>query len=389
MRYKKLVEDIQKYPNETRAGLSAALRERTINPASVDLTELFIECVGWGAFTNMRANSHVTPAQVFREAGAVMTTAFQNISQQFLSEIFMQAYDIPERVFMKIIPVVPTKKKFDRRAGISHVGDEAQVVDEGKNYPLVGVSEDWFDTPEVKKRGNVVRVTKETIIFDETNRVVEQIQFLGDWLGVNHEKRAIDATIDENVTQHRYNWQGNVIASYGDNSGTHNWDNLSASTDLVDYKSLDTAYQLLEQITDPQTGEPQNVSGKHLIVARDRFSAAHIATAPMVRPATPGFATSANPVQTMINNPVLAANGGAPQIICTPLLKARMATDTTWYFGDIAKAVEYREVWPVTFDQLGDSTQLAFDADVVSQYKASSMGAFGVKNPRALVKCTA
>lgn len=385
MNYLKIAEDCKKFPQETTALIAEGLKAGHIKSSEFNATDAFVSFFGYDRFSNLRASESASVAKVFQEAGAVMTTAFQNISQQFLSNIFMEAYQIPERIFMQMIPTVKTNRKFDRRAGISHVGDEFTTVDEGKNYPLVGVSEDWFDTPEVKKRGAVVRITKETIIFDETNLVVDHVKFLGDWLGVNHEKRAIDCLIDENTTAHRYNWKGTVYGSYVDTP----WDNLSASTPLTDYNSLDTAFRVLESIVDPQTGEVQSVTGKHLIVARTKFNAAHNAIAPMVKNTTPGYATTGNPVQSEIPNPVLKALGGAPTVLCSPLVATRLGTQTTWFLGDITKYAEYREVWPVTFDTMAAGTQLGFDADIVQQFKASSMGAYGVKQPRAMVKCTA
>ncbi len=219
--------------------------------------------------------------------------------------------------------------------------------------------------------------------------VVDRVKFLGDWLGVNKEKRAIDCVIDGNTLAHRYNWQGTVYASYVDTP----WDNLSASTPLTDYKNLDTARQLLMGILDPQTGEPQNVSVKHLIVCPEKFADANIAIAPEVSVATPGYATSANPVRQTIPNPMRTA-GFTPSIVSSQLLKTRMTAasivTTSWFVGDIGAYAEYKEVWPDTFEQLGSMGRKdEFDKDIVQQFKASGMGAFRVKQPRKMVKATA
>ncbi len=313
-----------------------------------------------------------------------MTTSFQNISQQFLAAQFMDAYDIPERVFMGLIPTRKTNRQYERIAGITHVGDEADIVEEGKSYPLVGVSEDWVDTPESRKRGMMAQITKETITFDETGLVIDRVRYLGDWLGLNQEKRAIDCVIDGNTTAHRYTWQGTTYASYVDTP----WDNLVASNALADETDIDNAYLNLSAIEDPVTSEPQNVTVKHLVAPMGLYNKALYALAPQIRATLPGFATSADPKQAMIANPVLAKIGGPPQIISTQLLNKRMTAasiaTTSWFMGDIGAYAEWQEVWPTTFAQFGAMGQLEFQQDIVQQFKASQMGAYRVKNPRKM-----
>lgn len=386
MNVKKLVEGFKLDPKAAASGLADGLKQKHIKPGEFNATELFIECFGYDEFRHYRAHEHYTSAQVFKEAGPVMTTSFQNISQQFLAGTFMEAYDIPERPFTRLIPTVGTKRKYERIAGVTHVGDENDVVEEGKSYPLVGVAEDWVDTPEVKKRGSMVQITKETIIFDETGKVVDHCSFLGEWLGVNQEKRAIDCLIDGNTTAHRYNWQGTVYASYVDSP----WDNLVASNALADYTDLDAAFLALSAIEDPATGEPQNVSMKHLVVPMGLVNTAYHAISPMVKATTPGYATSGVPVQTEIGNPLLAKIGGPPQVLFSQLLNKRLAAasiaTTAWFTGDITKYAEYREVWPISFTTYGEMGQLNFQQDIVWQGKASGMGAYRVKQPRAMTR---
>lgn len=389
MNVKKLVEGFKLDPQAAADGLRQGLAQKHIRPDEFNATELFIECFGYEQFKHYRSVENYTTAQVLAEAGPVMTTSFQNIAQQFLAADFMDAYDIPERVFMGLIPTKKTNRKYERIAGITHVGDEADIVEEGKSYPLVGNGEDWVDTPEVRKRGMMAQITKETITFDETGLVVDRVRFLGDWLGLNQEKRAIDCVIDGNTTAHRYNWQGTVYASYVDSP----WDNLVASNALADETDLDNAYLNLSAIVDPVTGEPQNVTIKHLVAPMGLYNKALYALAPQIRATIPGFATSADPKQMTIANPVLAKIGGPPQVISTQLLNTRLTAasiaTTTWFLGDIASYAEWREVWPTTFTQLGAMGQLEFQQDIVWQGKASQLGAYRVKNPRKMNKNTA
>lgn len=386
MNVKKLVEGFKADPEAANKGLAASLKEGSTRTTEFNATELFIECFGYDEYKHYKAHEHYTTQQVMKEAGPVMTTSFQNISQQFLAATFMEAYNIPERVFMQLIPTRKTTRKYERIAGITHVGDEADIVEEGKSYPLVGVGEDWVDTPEVRKRGLMAQITKETITFDETGLVVERVRFLGDWLGLNQEKRAIDCVIDGNTTAHRYNWQGTTYASYVSTP----WDNTVASNALADETDIDNAYLQLAAIEDPVTSEPQDVTVRHMVVPMGLYNKALYALSPQIRATIPGFATSADPKQMTINNPVLAKIGGPPQVITSQLLNKRLTAasipTTTWHLGDITAYAEWQEVWPTTFAQFGAMGQLEFQQDIVQQFKASQMGAYRVKNPRKMVE---
>jgi hypothetical protein len=117
---------------------------------------------------------------------------------------------------------------------------------------------------------------------------------------------------------------------------------------------------------------------------------AYHAIAPMVKATTPGYATSATPIQTEIGNPTLAKIGGAPQVLFSQQLNKRLTAasiaTTTWFAGDVTEYAEYREVWPITFTTFGSMGQLEFQNDVVQQFKASGMGAYRVKQPRAMTR---
>jgi len=386
---KKLVEDFKHdkpdYRKQAAKGFKEALGLKQLNAQEFSARELFIECFGYAEMQEFVGNAGYSFGQLKEVAGAISTGAFLNISNQFMASTFMDAYEVPEMYFAKLIPTVKTNRRWERVGGVSQIGDEAQVVAEGKNYPLVGPSEDWRNTPEVEKRGIAAAITKETILFDETGLVVERVRQIGEWLGVNHEKRAIDCIVDENTTKHRYRWKDTTYASYVDTP----WDNLLASTPLVDYRSFDTARQQLGGILDPFTGERQGAVIRDLIVPPSLQITAGFALGGELRHSPGGYAASGVVTQSTMANPIGGVLNGMPRIHSSFLMLDRTATDTNWYLGDIAAYAEYREVWKITLDQIGSGTQADFDRDIVQQWKASSMGAFGVKNPRKMLKVTA
>ncbi len=317
-------------------------------------------------------------------AGAIDTALFSNITGQVVYNRILQAFAAEEYVFSKIVPNVPTQFNGEKIAGISRIGDEAQVVPEGRPYPLVGVSEDYIQTPQTLKRGMIDALTKEAVFFDRTGVLLARCGEVGEFLGLNKEKRLIDAVLDQNVTTHRYNWKGTTYATY---QSAAPWINLIASGNtLTDWTSIDAAEQVLASIRDPWTGEPIMIQPKDLIVARGKlYTARRIVTATEIAVVTPGFATSGNPTRTMTPNPIQGY-----RIISSQLLGARMSLAsepaTDWFIGDVARAVNYMENFPLTVVQSPTNSEAEFQRDIVIQWKASERGAAAVVEPRVLVR---
>lgn len=316
------------------------------------------------------------------EAGdTVQTAAFANISGQIVYNAILEKYMAEELVFSKLIPTQPTQFNGEKIAGIGQMGDMAEIVGESQPYPTVGVHEDWIETPQTTKRGMIVPVTKEAIFFDRTGVLLERCGEVGEWLGVNKEKRAIDCVIDENTTTHRYRWRGTTHATYQTSTP---WDNVTASNALVDWTDIDAAEQTMAALVDPNTGEPIMIVPKHLIVNRELlYTARRIVNATELSVATPGFATTGNPTETKTANPISGYS-----IVTSVLLASRMATDTSWFIGDVTKAFRYMENWPLAVVQAPANSDDEFKRDIVQQFKASERGQYATFEPRAMNKST-
>lgn len=316
------------------------------------------------------------------EAGdAVQTAAFANISGQIVYSSILEKYMAEEFVFSKLIPNQPTQFNGEKIAGIGQIGDGSEAVGEGQPYPTVGVNEDWIETPQTTKRGMIVPITKEAIFFDRTGVLLDRCREVGEWLGVNKEKRAIDCAIDENTTTHRYKWRGTSYATY---QTTTPWDNVTASNALVDWTDIDAAEQTMAGLIDPNTGEPILVVPKHIIVTRGLlYTAKRIIGATQLRTATPGYATSANPTETEWGNPITGYS-----VMTSLLLASRLATDTDWFLGDFTKFAKYMENWPLSVVTAAPNSDDEFNRDIVQKFKASERGQFATVEPRAVSKCT-
>ncbi len=389
--YAELVKHYAADPTDCVRLLKESFDARQRTADEFDFGRLFEECYGHEQFRackqNRREASDVIGRNLVEGPGGVGTSNFLNITGQIVYSAVLEKYQLPDFRFTALIPTVSTQfLDGEKMAGVTQIGDEAQVRDEFAPYVEAGVTEDWIFTPTLKDRGEIVSLTWEAVFADRTGQLLERAGAVGESLGINKEKRAIDCVIDENVTAHRYNWRGTVIASYGDNSGTHTWDNLEASNAFVDWTNIDKLDQLFYNMTDPYTGEPFVQMAKHLIVPTRLMKAGMRAlTQTDIRVSTPGFPTSGNPTQTTTANPY----ANKVELISTPWIEARQGTKTSWYYGDVTRYASYMQAEPLNVMQAAPNNTKEFENRIVSRFRANERGAYVVRQPRAMTKATA
>ncbi len=362
--------------------MSDIVNRGQITIRDVSLRQLFEHLVEDGREMLANWGPSYQPAnfqQALMEADAISSSDFANVNGQIFYNAVMEAFAKEAAIFTPLIPVVQTNLNGEKIAGIGGLGDKAEIVEEKGLYPEVGVSEDWIYSPETDKRGFIVSLTREAIFFGKTGQLEQQASNLGEYMGINREKRAIDCIIDENTTKHRYNRKNRgPIATYGDNSGTHDFDNLQGSNALADWTDVDLAEQLLFAMVDPNDGEPISISGPaKLICARGlAITADRIRNATEVRHGT-------NPV-TLSPNPM----AGKFDVLTSAQFANRLATDTSWFYGDPSRAFKYMQNFPLSVDTAPPDSTAAFERDIVVRYKTSERGQYVTVEPRYMVKCT-
>ena len=332
---------------------------------------------------------------VLEASDGVDSTMFANITGQIVYSAIMQAYQQEAFVFGNLIPTISTRLDGEKIPGIGQLGDEAEVVGEGMPYPAVGLGEDYVETPSTTKRGLIVPVTKEAIFFDRTNLVLSRCSKVGEWLGVNKEKRLCDLV---SGYTNNYKWKGTTYDTYsidgstGQEGGTAIPDliNSIASNELIDWTDVDAVEQLFVNMLDPDTGEPIIMTGSQVVVMPAKVHAANrVFNATQIVYGAGGSTTATS--LTYANNP-LATNY---TLYKSSLLYRRIlaTVETTvanaknmWFMGDFRKAFAYMENWPITVTQAPQNSEAEFNQDIVAQFKASERGAAAVINPRYSVK---
>lgn len=347
-----------------------------------DLFETFVEggremAQSWGP--NNGASGGVS---LIEAAGAIGSSDFSHITGQIVYAELIGKLTPEDYPFQQLIPTQQTQFNGEKIAGIAGLGDMAGVVPEGQQFPFVGTTEDWIETPVTTKRGFIVPITKEAIFFDRTGQLLAEAGAVGDSLMLNKEKRAIDCLIDQNTQAHRYKWRGTSYETYNASSP---WGNITTGNALVDWTDIDNANQTLNAITDPNTGEPVVVEADTLICCKSlEMTANRIKNATEITVTTPGFATSLNPNQTRQANPM----SGAYNVVTSRQLAARLSLDTDWFYGSPSKYAAYMENWGITVVEAPTNNSDDFNRDIVSKFKCSERGQYAVKQPRVMSKCT-
>lgn len=369
-------------PAEVESHLTEALETRQLKPQDFSLRQLFEATVDDGAELLEMWHSNNNGGMVrLIESGAIDSSLFKNISGQIVYSSVLEGYMQPTFIGDKLCRTIPTRFDGEKIPGITELGDHSGVVREGEDYPRAGVSEDWIETPQTTKRGMIVEITKETLIFDRTGMILERARKVGEWLGVNKEKRIIDVALG--VTN---NWkpQGTSTNTYSNSSGLHNFDNLANSNALENYSDINAAQQMFEAITDPHTAEPVIITANQLLCTQTlAYTARNIINGTQIEMNPNANTGTAMTVQYVTPS---VAIGQQIELLTNPWVSARMTAGSvntsSWFFGDFQKAFAYMEIWPITVVQAPASTDAEFQRDIVAQFKASERGAAAVIDPR-------
>lgn len=361
--------------------LQEALDSGQVSGADFSLAALFEDFVenGSAILSDWRTSSPENRVSLL-ESG-VNSTAFLNITGQLLVNEVMQTWNGPQFIADQLCTTVSTKlPRGEKIPGLAQIGNEAEAIGEGKPYPLVGFGEDWIETPEAIKRGMICPVTREAIVSDLTGQILERAREVTKWIRYNKEIRVLQTALGITSSYKRKN--KSIVATYGDNSGDHDFDNLAASNTLADWTDIETAELLFDAMVDPNTGTPIMVNSDTIVVPSAlKHTARRIVNATEIRT---GDITTGTGTQTLSANPV----AGDYSIVSSQLVKTVTTSDSTWFIGDFKGAFRYMEVSPITAVQAPVNSEMEFTHDIVQRFKVSEWGVPAVFEPRKVVKCT-
>lgn len=363
----------------TVSHLTEALQSGDLHPNDFSIKELFEELVNGGTDIVKSWDPRRRGVQTINlvEAGnAVDTSMFSNITGQIVYSALLEAFDDELFIGEQVARIVPTQFDGEKIPGIGKIGDQAQVVDEGKPFGTVGINEEFIETPVTTKRGMIIPVTKEAIFFDRTGLIMDRVAQVGQQLGINREKRILDVVVGQENNYKRNGIANNTYLTSGA------YVNTKTSNALVDWTDIENAELLLDGITDPNTGEPIIIIPNTIIVPSAlKYTAKRIVSATEIRF---GETDNATGTQTLAGNPV-----GDYKILTNRFVKQRTSSDSEWFLGDPMRAFAYMENWPITVIQAPNNSEAEFTSDIVVRFKASERGAMSVHEPRVMIRNTA
>ena len=317
------------------------------------------------------------------EGDGVDISAFTNITGQIIYSKILEAYDLEAFVMSKLVETIPTQFDGEKIPVSGFLENFGREIHPGMPYPNIGFSEEYVETPQTKKYGLIVPITREAIFFDRTHLILSRAAEVGETLALGKEKRILDAVLGVTNT---FKWKGKAYNTYC-SLATDPYVNAITSNPLTDWDSLEKAENLFANMLDPSTKEPILVEPDTVLVMPQKRGIAHrLFCASEVSYSTSGTTLSESP------NPFARYKVASSRLAYKRLLDSGVtATNAAghWYLGNFRKAFAYMENWPITVTQSPLGSEVDFTQDIVVRFKASERGTPAVLNPRYVIKCTA
>jgi len=373
----------------TVAHLQEALEEKHVAPEDFsirDLAEALIVDSNGNSIGAEGIKVFFDPSgatSVMEAGGAVDSTLFNNITGQIIYSAILGGYEAATLVWNRLVKVIPTKFSGEKIPGITGITDNVTEVKEGMPYPELGFGEDYIETPATTKKGFIVSVTKEAVFFDRTGLVLRNASQVGELMGVNKEKAILDMVLG--ITNN-YTWKGTAYDTY---QTATPWINVTSSNGMdvvaTGWERIDASEQKFNDMLDPHTGEPINVTPNQILCMPARqthfrrvLGASEVRS---VEGAAGEVTVSANPVQ---NYELIVSKHAYRRMIASGESAANSAD--FWFHGDFQKAFAWMENWPLTVVQAPSNSEKEFEQDIVARFKASERGIPAVTEPRATGK---
>lgn len=319
-------------------------------------------------------------------ASAVDLSGFSNVTGQIIYTSIKKGFELQTMLADMLCTTRQSPFPYGEKVpGVGGVGDEAEVVAEGQPYPTVGMSEEYVEFPAPRKRGFIVPVTREIVVFDRTGLIKDRADTGTKWMALNKEKRVLDVAFGVVNT---YKRNGTSLNTYLTSGAYIN----SQSNALVDWTDIENAELLFDAITDPTTGEPVSWQGGMTLVVP---TALHRTARRLVRFNEIRFNDGASGTTAYYGQNPLQDRGPSTgqlsqdiTVLTSAYVKSRTGSASTWFYGRPKEAFVYNEVWQVETSQAPTGNPAEFERDIQLQFKASEFGTPGVMEPRYVTKNT-
>lgn len=313
-------------------------------------------------------------------AEAVNTTGFSVITSELISKKVMDAYQDQPKVLDELTTPFDSKVLVDRVPG-TYLAGSLDDVAEGMGYSQDLDVKDKYVQIEGAKRGKIINVTEEAILFDQTGTVMMRAANLGKLGAIDRDRRGIYTIMDIVVNGvNYYAWypagtRTAIWANAGGAGTQHVYDNLIVDV-LADFTDLDAANVLLGTIKD-DNGDNIAVIANVLLVPRALETTAKRL---ILNSSMPGGANS-NEINPFYNS---------VKVIPTPIIDGSGDTvaTTNWWWGDFKSQFVEKRVYPMQVLRQAENSDAMFEKDIIARYKVREYSQVGAVDYRFVVKST-
>ena len=301
----------------------------------------------------------------------VSSDLFPQITGELINTAVRQAYDMPGLIGDQLCRTLPGRLKTDTYVSIDALDGPDEVL-EGQPYNDRSMGEGYTTVTHIKK-GNIISVTEETVLFDQTGQILDRARRIGEKAALDREKRIVQGVQD--VNSNVYKPSGVAEALYS-SSRTRNGIacyNLKA-TNAFGEAGLKEIRKLMHNMVD-ENGDPVmiNPNGAILLYPNDL----EVQVLQMLR--------SAKVPEGSENAENIYAGTFKP-------LSSFYVTDqssTTWYIGNFAQDFVWSEIWPLQTFSARPGNLDEFRKDIKSQHKVRYFGEIMAQDFAHSFKCTA
>jgi hypothetical protein len=307
---------------------------------------------------------------------AVGSSVFPYMTSKLISKEVIPAYELNMFGADQLVTESSTTRvDYEYVAGMRAI-TKLPRVREGQPYPTANIGEKNIRV-EMAKFGEILEITSELVLADQTGQILERARAAGDMMGEHRHRFIIETVTDQarealeesSSTSLFYNGSARDIysANHATIDGQTNVNYSSGVT--LDTDGLNTAYRYLGTMKD-EKGRYITVMPKQLLVHPAKF------------PDAWKFCTNLTQPDTTER----ADNFYARQLRITPYSSPYVALETTWYLGDFKKQFVWLWVNRPEVLSEGSTSTAAFERDVIARFRYGYYAGIGARDYRFVVE---
>lgn len=323
----------------------------------------------------------------------VATNAFQIVTGELIASQIIAGYeDDSDFIGDQLVTVMSNQRVRNQRiAGFTALGGP-DTVDENMPYGETDFTEKYVTTEELKK-GRILSLTMEFLLFDQTGEINRRANLLGYYIRQERERFIVDG-VQDNLGSGKFVYRpsGTGEALYNVDGSNKNYIGAGNTTDtaynaavpLVDWTDVDTVlvYRATVVKDDRIDGTQEVIAGLNgpnnmlLVPYAKRATAARIVGASETRSTDGANETSLHP------------GSGVAGFVGD--VKASALVDqvdvANWYYGDFKKQFIWTEILPMQVMVQGQGSEADFERDVWMRLKGRYYGGISATDTKWVTK---